>query len=94
MNEAVLARMRELWDTRSDMSAAAIALELGVTKNVVMGRASRGGWSSREHLRSVGSGRDVGPEPRTLFQRLDALDAALDAVLAQYPSGYGRRAEP
>lgn len=69
-----LAEMRALWEGSLELSATKIGARLGVTKNVVIGRASRGGWQRR--------GADLPPPPTRIHQRLDALHAALDRVLA------------
>ena len=70
-----LDRMQALWEHAPELSAARIAERFdNMTKNAVIGHANRRYWKPR---------RVAGPEPTTLNQRLDAIHAALDAVLAE-----------
>jgi hypothetical protein len=49
----------------------------GVTKNVIIGQAFRRGWKAHQFAK-------LKRRPRTtLYQRMDALDAKLDQVLAE-----------
>jgi hypothetical protein len=68
-----LARMQQLWEDSLELSAAMIAERFGVTKNVVIGRATRGQWKRRGPSRP----------PSTIFSRLDAIHARMDQVLAE-----------
>lgn len=69
-----LADMRALWEGSPELSAAKIGARLGVTKNVVIGRADRGRWNPRMNPNLIAL--------TTIHQRLDAIHAALDRVLA------------
>ena len=68
-----LDRMRELWEF-SPMSAKEIGARFRTTKNSVIGQAHRGGWEPRR--------QSPGPEPTTIFERLDAINARMEQVLA------------
>lgn len=68
-----LAEMRRLWETEPGLSARDIGARFGVSRNAVIGHANRRGWPPR---------RAVGPKPTTIFTRLAALHAGIDAVLA------------
>lgn len=72
---------RRLWQD-TELSASAIGAQLGTTKNTVLGLAHRRGWGLR--------GVPLEPEPTTLGQRMDALNATMDAVLRENPPGRGR----
>lgn len=67
-----LERMRLLWEGSPDLSAADIGERFGVSKNIVIGHATRGRWKAR---------RDSTRPPSTLFQRLDELHRQFDAKL-------------
>jgi hypothetical protein len=69
-----LAQMRRLWEDMPELSASKIGAMFGVTKNVVIGHRWRRGWNVR---------RPTTKEPQTVFERMDALDARLDRVLAE-----------
>lgn len=75
-----LDRMRELWEF-SPMSASQIGARLRTTKNTVIGQANRKGWVKRGERHPKASARRQ--EASTIFQRIDALHAKLDAVLAE-----------
>ncbi len=65
--------LRRLWED-SSLSARQIAQHMGVSKNVVSGLVSRRGW------------RTNNPQPapwRTMDERLAAIHAKLDRVLAE-----------
>jgi hypothetical protein len=68
------AEIRHAWE-KTPESASKIAARFGVTKSVVIGYAQREGWISFR----PGTWSD---KPRTIFDRLDALHARMDAVLA------------
>lgn len=72
-----LARMRALWEGSPELSAAVIGERFGVSKGAVIGRADRGGWTPRQ------SPIVFRIPPTTIYQRIDALHAALDRVLAE-----------
>lgn len=74
------AAMRVLWET-SDLTAALIGERFGISKNAVIGLAGRGEWIPR--------GGSNQPPPSTLMQRMDALHATMDALLAA-TRGIGR----
>ena len=74
----MLAEMRRLWE-ETKKPASEIGLLFGVTKSTVIGQAHRRGWSPRVVFRT-----------RTLDDRMNALHAALDKVLAE-TFGVGRR---
>ncbi len=63
----------ELWET-SGLTAAAIGAHFGVSKNTMIGVATRRGWVKKNCVVPAS-------EPITLMQRMDALDAAMQAVL-------------
>ena len=70
-----LARMQELWEHAPELSAVKIAARFdNMTKNAIIGQANRRQWKPR---------RERTTAPTTLYQRCDALEAALDAVLAE-----------
>lgn len=71
-------RLRAAWNDGKTTSA--IADELGTTKNAVIGMCHRLNLDQRQ---------PVGPEPSTIFERLDTLHAALDQVLRE-TQGVGR----
>lgn len=71
---ALIPPMKYLWEWRPDLPAAAIAERFSVTKNTVIGQADRRGWKPR---------KEQTKESSTTFTRLDALNAKLDAVLAE-----------
>lgn len=82
MNTAVLLTMQELWET-SDLTAEQIGAQLGVTKNAVVGQASRRGWvKGNDHSRSA-AGRYAEPEPITMMQRLQKMHDRMDQVLRE-----------
>ena len=68
--------VRQLWE-ETDLSASEIGRRLGLNKNVVIGMARRCYW-----FRNA-------PRPTTLAERMDALHADLDRVLAE-TRGVGR----
>lgn len=68
------AKMRQLWD--EGLTAAEIGERVGLSKNAVIGIGYRAGWPLRHASASKAS------QPTTVFDRCDALDAKLDAVLA------------
>lgn len=70
----LLRPMQQLWEQAPHLSAARIAERFDVTKNTVIGQARRRGWQPR---------RVTGPEPTTTIQRLDAINAKMDALLAE-----------
>ena len=71
-----LAQMRRLWDERPELSAAKIGERFGITGDAVKGLALRRGWAPR------GTPRERA-EPRTTFaQRIDAMHARMDEMLA------------
>jgi hypothetical protein len=76
------AEAKRLWQD-TELPASAIAARIGTTKNTILGLGlvHRRGWGNRADWR--------GPEPTTLFDRMDVLEANLNAVLAAYPPGYG-----
>lgn len=63
-------QIRQAWEETPD-SAPQIAARFGLTKNAVIGMATRRQWISDKHPR------------RTMNQRLDALTAAMNAVIAE-----------
>lgn len=67
---------------RAGLSQSAVGAHFGVTKNTIAGI-----WRCR------GNGEARGPEPTTMSDRLDALHARMDAVLA-VTLGVGRVPEP
>jgi hypothetical protein len=70
----LLEPMQQLWEQAPHLSAARIAEGFNVTKNTVIGQARRRNWKPR---------RVTGPEPTTTLQRLDAIKAKMDALLAE-----------
>ena len=68
---ATLARMQELWENAPELSSAQIAVRFDTTKNAIIGHANRRGWKRK----TIG--------PSTLAQRLDAINARMDLVLAE-----------
>jgi hypothetical protein len=72
-DDEIRARIRDLWEGSPELSATDIGERVGMTKNAILGLAHRGGWSPRI-LTEV---------PRTLFDRMDAEHARMDAVLAE-----------
>jgi hypothetical protein len=61
-----------------------ITAALGVTKNTVIGARRRAGIYANRDQTSVSSMTHVSvAEPETLFDRMDALAAKLDAALAE-----------
>lgn len=75
-----LDRMRELWEF-SPMSASQIGAEMGVTKNTVIGHVYRKGWRKFGQRHPKANARAL--PTTTVFTRCDALEAALNAVLAE-----------
>lgn len=67
-------------------TTAQIGARFGVSKNTIIGLARRRGWISGNKTR----GGPRGPEPSTLFQRMDALEAMMEAMLKENPPGFGR----
>lgn len=70
-----------------------IAAALGITKNVVIGHRTRGGMGlanvDQASPNSIAAGtRDLTP-PETLFDRMNAIEARMNAVLAANPPGLG-----
>lgn len=65
-----LADAKLAWE-ETDVTAADIGIEYGVSKSAVIGAARRLGWSSRAD----------GPVVLTLFDRMDSLHANMDQVL-------------
>lgn len=101
LTAAQLAEMRVLWETAPEMSAAAIGEQIGCTKGMVIGRAYRGKWKPRGvRWRKKKPSRLIVESPAkpalaligggngSLLDRLDALHAAMDAVLAANPVTY------
>lgn len=70
-----LSRMRALWEGSPELTAAAIGERFGVSKSAVIGQADRRRWRPR--------GAPPGPVTSTLFQRLDAINARMDAVIEE-----------
>jgi hypothetical protein len=70
-----LDRIRVLWEQRPELSASRIGERFGMTKNAVIGQAHRRGWNPRRVKK--------GPEPSTTIQRLDAINAKMDKLLAE-----------
>ena len=70
---------------RAGKSDREIMAELGVSKNVVIGTRYRAGIASNRDVASPGSlnWQDRRPEPQTLLDRMTALHARMDAVLAE-----------
>lgn len=77
------AEAKRLWQA-GELSAAAIAAEIGTTKNAILGMVHRRGWGSRA---------EAWAEPQTIFDRMDALEATFNAVLRENPPGKGRVAQ-
>lgn len=78
LTQAELAEARNLWET-TELTAAQIAAHFTdkpkpITRNMISGYASRYKWLAR------GERGDKGPPPRTLYQRLDELNAKFEAV--------------
>jgi len=73
---ATLARMQALWENAPELSSAQIAVRFDMTKNAIIGHANRRGWKPRGSQRKT-----VGLSP--LAQRLDAINARMDLVLAE-----------
>ncbi len=73
-------RLRELWD--QGMTTAKIAAELGTSKGAVTGMC----WRLKLDQRTP-----TGPEPTTIVQRLNALNAKMDEVLRETASALTRR---
>lgn len=70
-----LVRMQELWENAPELSAAKIAARFDkMTKNIIIGQANRRNWKPR---------RSPVTEPTTLHQRMDALKAEMERVLAE-----------
>src|SRR5262249_54447842 len=69
-------KIRQLWE-ETPLTAKQIAERFGLTVNTVIGRARRRGWLSFR------PGFERGPAPKTLHDRLDAIHARMDAVLAE-----------
>lgn len=69
------AKAREMWE--AGRTAGQIAQRLGVTRNAIIGLANRGKWPPHGEAQQW----LTGPEPTTLFERLDALHAKFDAVV-------------
>lgn len=65
---------QRLWEIEGE-TAAAIAKRYGVTKSTVIGLAHRRGWATKRE--------PLGPEPRTLHDRMDALRDMMDALVAK-----------
>ena len=70
---------------RAGKSDREIMAALGVTKNVVIGARHRAGIASNRDAASPTSmnWQDPWPEPQTLLDRMAALHARMDAVLAE-----------
>jgi hypothetical protein len=77
-------RIRVLWE-ETPRSGSQIAAVVGVTKSAVVGLADRRGWTKygKTEKREPRIAGHTGPAPRTIFARLDALNAKLDRVLAE-----------
>lgn len=71
------AEIRHLWEN-TPQTAPQIGAAYGVTKSVIVGMAHRAGWVSFNL-----SYRPPDPEPKTLHDRIDALNAVMDGVLAE-----------
>lgn len=76
LTEAQLWQMRGLWD--GGETAAGIAKRFGISDKTVRQLAERAEWLSRPTRAELGS-----PPPTTLHQRLAAIHARMDAVLAE-----------
>jgi hypothetical protein len=73
-DDITLIQMQQLWEHAPELTAARIAERFAdMTKNTVIGQAHRRGWQPRRKRY----------EPSTVYTRCDALDAVLDAVLAE-----------
>ena len=70
---------------RAGKSDREIMAELGVSKNVVIGARYRAGIASNRDVASPSSlsWQDHWPKPQTLLDRMTALHARMDAVLAE-----------
>ena len=75
LTEEQLAEVRRLWED-TPATAAQIAAQFNTTKNVVVGLAHRRGWTSF----TEGTHHKVF---ETTLERMDRLDAAMDAVLRE-----------
>lgn len=78
--------MRHLWETDPKATAAVLAEKFGVTRMIVVGLAARRKWArSPVVLRNDGFTYrpPVQSEPRTLYDRLDAMHAHMDKVLEE-----------
>jgi hypothetical protein len=70
-----------MWE-RTPLSAREIGLIVGTSRHVIVGLAYRRGW--RSFTRGAPApGKNKKP-PVTLDQRLDALQAAMDAAMAEF----------
>lgn len=76
--------IRRLWD-ETDISATMIGEQFGMTKNAIIGMASRGNWRQRQ--------RGGDNRPSTLADRMGVLHAMMDRVLRENPPGKGRLTE-
>ncbi len=77
-------RLRAAWN--DGKTTQAIADELGITTNAVVGQAYRLGLPRHVRRRGGRRGKTVlafEPEPSTIFERLNVLHAALDQVLRE-----------
>jgi hypothetical protein len=76
---ATLEQMRAMWE-ETEMTAAQIGARFGLSKSTVIGQASRRRWRERY---------TPAADYRTFAQRIDALHAEMDRVLAE-TRGVGR----
>ncbi len=80
------AEIRRLWET-TPMYGAQIAQRYGVSKNAIIGLATRGGWvkflSGRGRNQFCEYLKKTLPYQRTTMDRLDALHKRMDQVLEE-----------
>lgn len=71
----------DLWEA-GELTGTQIGARFGVSKSTIIGLAHRRGWLPR--------GVALGAGVTTIFDRMDALEAAFNAVLRENPPGKGR----
>lgn len=74
--DAETAEMQRLWE-ETPLTAVEIAAQFGITRNALIGMASRRGWVSS----TVWTGGREKPE--TVFDRMSRLERRMDEVLAE-----------
>ena len=77
--------IRRLWD-ETEITAREIGEFYGMSKNAIIGMANRGNWRTRQRGGNMMA-------KTTLADRIAALHAMMDRVLAENPPGTGRLTE-